>query len=100
MGRTRSILRLLLAASGVLALSAPDLYAATITVTSTADTVALDSGVTLREAIESINAGSNQSDVVAVGAYGTNDRIEFNIAGAGPHTITAGSADDHENGRH
>jgi len=61
---------------------------ATITVSSTADTVALDGKVTLREAIQSINAGNNvNADVVAVGAYGTADTINFNI-GAGVQTIT------------
>ncbi len=61
---------------------------AVITVTGTGDTIAVDATVTLREAITSINQGSNRnSDVVAVGAYGTNDTINFNIAGAGVHTI-------------
>lgn len=62
---------------------------ATITVTDTADTIALDGNVTLREAITSINAGANANlDVAAVGLYGLNDTIKFNIPGAGPHTIT------------
>ena len=43
----------------------------------------------MREAIGSIDLGANlNADVVAVGAYGTNDRIEFAIPGAGVHTIT------------
>jgi hypothetical protein len=42
----------------------------------------------LHEAIDSINAGKNiNADVNAVGAYGTNDTIDFNIPGAGVHTI-------------
>jgi hypothetical protein len=61
--------------------------AATITVTGIGDTTAVDGIVTLREAIESINAGANVSDVVAVGAYGTADTIDFAIAGGGVHTI-------------
>src|SRR5437016_12713057 len=64
--------------------------AATVTVTSTGDTVAVNGAVTLREAIQSINAGANiNADVVAVGAYGTNDAIAFNIIGgcATPCTI-------------
>jgi hypothetical protein len=66
--------------------------AATITVTGTGDTVAVDGAVTLREAITSINAAANtNADVVAVGAYGTSDTIQFNIPGAGPHTITVGA---------
>jgi uncharacterized repeat protein (TIGR01451 family) len=56
--------------------------AATVTVTSTADTIAVDGGVTLREAIASVNGGANvNADVVAVGAYGVNDTIAFNIPG-------------------
>jgi hypothetical protein len=65
--------------------------AATITVTGTGDTIAVDGSVTLREAITSINNGANvNADVVAVGAYGTNDMVVFNIAGgcAAPCTIT------------
>ena len=63
--------------------------AATITVTGTGDTNAVDGVVTLREAIISVNLHSNvNSDVVAVGAYGTNDTINFNIAGAGVKTIS------------
>jgi len=68
---------------------------ATITVTGTGDTIALDTFATLREAITSIN---NQADVNAdvtvdrVGGYastpgGTPDVINFNIAGAGVKTI-------------
>jgi hypothetical protein len=57
---------------------------ATIAVTSTADNTAVDGFVTLREAIESVNGGINKNaDVVAVGAYGTNDTINFNIGGGG-----------------
>jgi uncharacterized repeat protein (TIGR01451 family)/CSLREA domain-containing protein len=69
-------------------LSVP-LGAATITVTTTADNTTVDGNVSLREAITSINNGANlNTDVVAVGAYGTSDTINFNIAGAGVHTIT------------
>ncbi len=67
--------------------------AATIAVTGTGDTVAVDSVVTLREAINSINGGANiNADVVAVGAYGTSDTIHFAIPGAGVHTIQPTSA--------
>jgi hypothetical protein len=65
---------------------------ATITVTGTGDTIAVDGVVTLREAITSANQNSNvNADVVAVGVYGT-DTINFNIPGAGVKTInlTAG----------
>ena len=62
---------------------------AVLTVTGIGDTVAVDALVSLREAITSINQGSNvNADVVAVGAYGINDTINFNIAGAGVKTIS------------
>ncbi len=52
-------------------------HAATITVTSTADTIAVDGQVTLREAITSANNNANlNADVTASGAYG-NDTIVF-----------------------
>lgn len=66
--------------------------AATLTVTGTGDTVAVDGSVTLREAITSINAGANvNADVVPVGAYGTADLIQFNIGGGGAQTISVGA---------
>ena len=65
--------------------------AATLTVTGTGDTIAVDGIVTLREAITSANNNANvNADVVAVGTYGT-DTINFNISGAGVKTITPGS---------
>ncbi len=69
---------------------------ATITVTSTADTEATDGFVTLREALDSMNAQSDvNADVTSNHAdgysddavTGTPDVINFNIAGAGVHTI-------------
>ncbi|HZY87890.1 MAG TPA: hypothetical protein VFE78_23855 [Gemmataceae bacterium] len=70
---------------------------ATLTVTTTADeTVTNDApSVSLREAIISINnAADTGADVTAnrVGAYGTNDTINFNIAGTGAQQINLGSA--------
>jgi uncharacterized repeat protein (TIGR01451 family) len=68
---------------------------ATITVTGTGDTIAVDGAVTLREAIQSIDQGSDvNSDVTAhrTGTYGTNDTIVFNIPGTGVHTINITSA--------
>ena len=63
-------------------------HAATVTVTGTGDLVAVDGAVTLREALASINGGADlNADVVAIGAYGTDDRIEFAIPGAGVHTL-------------
>src|SRR5262249_54979109 len=74
------------------ALGAADASAATITVTGTGDSIAVDGAVTLREAITSINNGANvNADVVAVGPYGTNDQIVFNIPGTGLHTIAPAS---------
>ena len=70
------------------ALAAADAPAATITVTGTGDAIAVDGAVTLREAITSINNAANvNADVVAVGPYGTNDQIVFNIPGTGVQTI-------------
>jgi titin len=67
--------------------------AATITVTGTGNSIAVDGAVTLAEAIASINAGSNtNADVIASGSYGTNDTIAFAISGAGVHTILVDSS--------
>ena len=84
--RPRSLL-LLAAAAMCLSVAQPALPA-TITVTGTGDAVLVDGSVTLREAIASINGGANiNADVVAVGAYGTADTINFAIGGGGLHTI-------------
>lgn len=54
---------------------------ATITVTDPGNSVAVNSKVTLVEAINSINGAANtNADVVAVGAYGANDSILFDGA--------------------
>lgn len=82
--------RLVLAASALCVATVA--RGATVTVTGTGDSVALDGSVTLREAIASINAGANvDADVAPVGAYGTGDTIAFGIPGAGPHTILIGA---------
>jgi hypothetical protein len=61
---------------------------AMIAVTGTGDTIAVDGVVTLREAITSVNGGADvNADVVASGAYGTADTINFAIPGAGVQTI-------------
>ena len=74
-------------------LAASYIRAATITVTGTGDAIAVDGAVTLREAITSINNGARvNADVVAAGAYGTNDQIAFAIPGSGVHTIAPTSA--------
>jgi hypothetical protein len=65
--------------------------AATVTVTSAADNTTVDGAVTLREAITSIDNGADlNADVTAqrTGTYGASDTINFDIAGAGVHTIT------------
>jgi VCBS repeat-containing protein len=68
-------------------LSAPRLRAATITVNSILDTIAVDGNVTLREAMFSIVIGANvNADVAASGTYGTDDTIDFSIL-VGPQTI-------------
>ncbi|MBY0525236.1 MAG: DUF11 domain-containing protein [Gemmataceae bacterium] len=68
---------------------------AIIIVTSANDDTTDDSVVTLREAIKSINLGENFNDeVAAVGTYGTDDTINFNISGSGTQTIFVGSALD------
>ena len=67
-------------------------HPATITVTGTGDSIALDGSVTLREAIASINAAANvNADVAPVGTYGSGDTVAFNIPGGGPHTIQVGA---------
>jgi uncharacterized repeat protein (TIGR01451 family) len=75
-------------AAAAIGLAARPAAAATITVTSTADTILVDGTVTLREAITSINTGSNvNADVVASGGYGSNDTIAFSIPGSGVRVI-------------
>ncbi len=72
---------------------------ATITVTSTVDTVTPNDGaITLREAITAINAGNDLSDPnitaqnpTAANAFGTKDTIDFNISGGGVQTIEPAS---------
>ena len=63
---------------------------AVITVTGTGDTIANDGVVTLREAITAANTNAVSGDAAA-GDAGL-DTIEFNIAGAGPHTISPTSS--------
>jgi len=68
--------------------------AATITVTGTGDTIAVDGIVTLREAITSANQNSSVNTDVSnqnPGAFGT-DTINFNIPGAGVKTISPTAA--------
>src|SRR3954464_3742318 len=65
---------------------------ATVTVTTAADDLtANDGSVSLREAITAINAGNDLGDpniiAQAPGTFGTNDTINFNIAGGGVKTI-------------
>ncbi|HMC11197.1 MAG TPA: CSLREA domain-containing protein, partial [Pirellulaceae bacterium] len=69
---------------------------ATITVTTSADDLTPNDGtVSLREAITAINAGNDLGDPNITsqnpGTFGTNDTINFNIPGGGPHTILIGS---------
>lgn len=82
---------LLAAAFG--ALLAASAQAATLTVTSTADTLASDGHCTLREAIASINGGTaiNPDCVNTGAAYGTGDTIAFNIPAATDAGCNAGT---------
>jgi hypothetical protein len=97
-GTSRTIIRDLSRAAGsviglLVLLWSQTAPAAIITVTSTGDTIGVDLVVTLREAITSMNQQSNvNADVVAVGAYGTNDTINFNTVGPGVKTISPTSA--------
>ena len=57
---------------------------ATINVTSVNDGSAVDGTVSQREAIQSISAGTNiNADMVAVGPFGSQDTITFNISASG-----------------
>ena len=61
---------------------------AVVTVTSVGDNVAVDGGVTLREAITSMNAHANvNADVTTSTGYGSSDVIQFKIPGSGVQTI-------------
>ncbi len=69
---------------------------AAITVTTVADDLSPgDGSVSLREAITAINAGNDLGDTTITaqnpGTFGSNDTIDFNIPGAGVHTINVGS---------
>src|SRR5262245_41675183 len=70
--------------------------AATITVNSAGDTAANDGACTLREAIDAANndvaPGGMAGECAAGQDTPTVDTIAFNIAGAGPHVITPGTA--------
>jgi CSLREA domain-containing protein len=82
--------RLLVTAFGLAGiLGVAPLYAATLTVTTSADNTTVDGQCTLREAILANNAGADSADCVAdvTNPWGTADTIAFNIPGAGLHTI-------------
>ncbi|MCD8528197.1 MAG: right-handed parallel beta-helix repeat-containing protein, partial [Candidatus Pacebacteria bacterium] len=70
---------------------APTVFGATLVVDTTNDSD--NSGVecSLRDAINAINTGAPVSTCVDTSGdgFGVNDRIHFDIPGAGPHTITA-----------
>ena len=62
---------------------------AVVTVTNTFDTTTTGDGVSLREAIQSINAGADiDADVIHSGTYGINDTITFAIPTNDPGTST------------
>jgi hypothetical protein len=63
---------------------------ATITVTSTNDSTAVNGQISLREALESINGAANvNADVTHSGTYGTNDTIIIPPS-SGHYAVTAG----------
>ncbi|MCD8527850.1 MAG: right-handed parallel beta-helix repeat-containing protein [Candidatus Pacebacteria bacterium] len=70
---------------------APTVFGATVVVDTTNDSD--NSGVecSLRDAINAINTGAPVSTCTDTSSdgFGVNDRIHFDIPGAGPHTITA-----------
>ncbi|HEX5691778.1 MAG TPA: CSLREA domain-containing protein, partial [Roseiflexaceae bacterium] len=66
------------------------LAAATLAVTTNADTVAADGACSLREAIAAANSNTSVNECLHDGSGGA-DTIVFAIAGAGVHTITPGS---------
>ena len=96
-GAHRRWFRVAFATLAVLPLLGGVAHAATITVTTNGDDLTPNDGsVSLREAIQAIDAGSNQGDPDIInqnpGTFGVNDTINFNISGAAQRqTITVGS---------
>lgn len=77
----------------VLAWSANNVLAATITVNSNNEAINPGGVCTLRGAVDAINNGANANGCTATGAYGTDDLIRF---GLGAATITlANTANNH-----
>jgi len=67
-------------------------HGATILVTTRTDVIAVDGVVTLREAVNSINAGAGvNADVTAnrVGSYGASDTLTFNFVSGGGVIVLA-----------
>jgi CSLREA domain-containing protein len=94
--RSRAFRAALGATVVALAFATASASAATVTVTTTGDDLTPNDGsVSLREAIAAINAGTDLGDpnitAQGPGAFGTNDTINFTIAGAGVQTIALGS---------
>lgn len=76
-----------------MAIGARSAMAATITVNNTADVTANDGNCTLREAIIAANTDTASGAAVGECAAGAGtDTINFNISGAGVHTISPSSA--------
>ncbi|GIK62226.1 MAG: hypothetical protein BroJett018_00200 [Chloroflexota bacterium] len=65
--------------------------AATMTVTTTADTVAVDGQCSLREALQANNTNTTVNECIHDGTGGL-DTINFNIAGPAPYTFNVASA--------
>ena len=82
--------RVLVLALGLFFASAA--HGATILVTTRTDVIAVDGVVTLREALNSINAGADvNADVTAnrVGSYGSSDTLTFNFVSGGGVIVLA-----------
>ena len=62
--------------------------AVTLTVNTVSTAIAVDAVCSLREAITAANTNATVNECIHNGSTGT-DRIEFEIVGAGPHTIVA-----------
>jgi hypothetical protein len=86
----KMVLRLIAFTFALILLSHASIYAKTITVTGTGDSLAVDGLVTLREAIGAANTNAPVGDAPA-GDAGL-DVINFNIAGGGVKTISPTSA--------
>ncbi|NJN18765.1 MAG: CSLREA domain-containing protein [Oscillochloris sp.] len=80
------LLALIMVLSTLVIPTTPTHAATTLTVTTTADTIASDGACSLREAITAANKNQSIKECSHAGGGGL-DTIRFAIPGAGPHTI-------------